>query len=516
MKFVTAQEAAKIIPDGATVGVGGMGLAGWPEEVGQAIAANYKETGHPKDLNLKQGCAMGDWKTRGTTVLGIEGLVTKWSGAHIGSSFALNELVLANKIECHCLPQGIIVNLWREIAAGRPGLISKVGLGTFIDPRIDGGKMNEVTKTDLVELIDFQGEEYLFYKSFPVDVALLRGTVADEKGNVSFENEGIINEGLAIAQATKNSGGIVIVQVEYTAKAGTLKPKDVRIPGILVDYVVQATDKMNCWQTEGTYYNPAFSGQIKQPVSDIEPMPFDIRKVIARRCTMEFAKGAVINLGVGVPAETAKVAAEEGMADYLTFATESGIIGGVPAPLPNFGSSFNPEATLTHGEMFDIINGGGLDLTCLGMSEADEFGNVNVSKFNNRLIGPGGFIDITQSTPTIVFCGTFMAKANIQVEDGKIKIVEEGKINKFVENVQQITFSGKQALKDQKILYITERCVFQLIDGKLTVIEIAPGIDLQKDILDLMAFAPGIIEGGPKLMNPDIFVEKWGKLSELI
>ena len=271
MKFVTAQEAAKLIPDGATIGVGGMGLAGWPEEIGLAIAANFKEEGHPCSLNLKQGCAMGDWGKRGTTVLGIEGLVTKWSGAHIGSSFALNELVLANKIECHCLPQGIIVNLWREIAAGRPGLISKVGLGTFIDPRIDGGKMNEATKTDLVELIDFQGEEYLFYKSFPVDVALLRGTIADEKGNISFENEGIINEGLAIAQAAKNTGGIVIVQVEYTAKAGTFKPKDVRIPGILVDYVVQATDKMACWQTEGTYYNPAFSGQIKQPVSDIEP-----------------------------------------------------------------------------------------------------------------------------------------------------------------------------------------------------------------------------------------------------
>jgi propionate CoA-transferase len=516
MKFVTAAEAAKLIKDDVTVGVGGMGLAGWPEEVGQAIAANYKETGHPKGLSLKQGCAMGDWKIRGTTVLGIEGLVTKWCGAHIGSSFALNELVLANKIECHCLPQGVIVNLWREIAAGRPGILSKVGLGTFIDPRIQGGKMNEVTKTDLVELIDFQGDEYLFYKSFPVDVALLRGTIADEKGNISFENEGIINEGLAIAQATKNSGGIVIVQVEYVTKAGTLKPKDVRIPGILVDYVVQATFEEASWQTEGTYFNPAFSGQIKQPIGAIEPMPFDIKKIIARRCTMEFKRGGIINLGVGIPASTAKVAAEEGLADYLTFATESGIIGGVPAPLPDFGSSFNPEATITHGEMFDLINGGGLDLTCLGMSESDSHGNVNVSKFNNRLIGPGGFIDITQSTPKIVFCGTFMAKAKIEIKDKKLNIIEEGKINKFVNDVEQITFAGGQALDNQIILYITERCVFQLIKGEMTIIEIAPGIDLQKDILDLMNFSPVVPEGEIKLMDPDIFDEKWGKLSELI
>jgi propionate CoA-transferase len=493
-----------------------MGLAGWPEEVGQAIAANYKETGHPRGLNLKQGCSMGDWGKRGTTVLGIEGLVTKWCGAHIGSARALCDLVLENKIECHCLPQGVIVNLWREIAAGRPGILSKVGLGTFIDPRIQGGKMNELTKTDLVELIDFQGEEYLFYKSFPVDVALLRGTIADEKGNISFENEGIINEGLAIAQATKNSGGIVIVQVEYVTKAGTLKPKDVKIPGILVDYVVQATFEEASWQTEGTYFNPAFSGQIKQPIGAIEPMPFDIRKIIARRCTMEFKKGGIINLGVGIPASTAKVAAEEGMADYLTFATESGIIGGVPAPLPDFGSSFNPEATIAHGEMFDLINGGGLDLTCLGMSETDSHGNVNVSKFNNKLIGPGGFIDITKSTPKIVFCGTFMAKAKIAIADNKLNIIEEGTINKLVEDVEQITFAGGQALDNQIILYITERCVFQLIKGEMTIIEIAPGIDLQKDILDLMNFKPVIPEGEIKLMNPDIFAEKWGKLSELI
>jgi propionate CoA-transferase len=245
-------------------------------------------------------------------------------------------------------------------------------------------------------------------------------------------------------------------------------------------------------------------------------MPFDVRKIIARRCAMEFKKGGIINLGVGIPASAAKVAAEEGMSDYLTFATESGIIGGVPAPLPDFGSSFNPEATITHGEMFDMINGGGLDMTCLGMSEADSHGNVNVSKFNNRLIGPGGFIDITQSTPKIVFCGTFMNKSKIEIKDKKLNIIEEGNINKFVNDVEQITFAGGRAQGNQIILYITERCVFRLIKGEMTLIEIAPGIDLQKDILDLMKFKPAIPKGEIKLMNPDIFDEKWGKLSELI
>ena len=516
MKLVTAKQAAELIKDNSTVGVAGMGLAGWPEEVGKAIADNFRETGHPRGLNLKQGCSLGDWHNRGTTVLGVEGLVTKWSGAHIGSSFALIDLVLKNKIECHCLPQGIIVNLWREIAAGRPGLVSKVGLGAFVDPRIEGGKMNDVTKSDLVELIDFDGEEYLFYKSFPVDVALLRGTISDEKGNISFENEGMINEGLAVAQAAKNSGGIVIVQVEYISKAGTIKPKDVRIPGILVDYVVQATDERACWQTEGSRYNPAFSGQIRQPVSDIEPLPFDERKVIARRCAMEFSKGSIINLGIGIPTNCAKVIAEEGLADEVIMTAESGIIGGVPVPLPDFGNAFNPDATITHGEMFDFIDGGGLDITCLGMSESDKYGNVNVSKFNNRLFGPGGFIDITSSTPKIIFCGTFMNKAKIEIVESKLRILEEGDINKFLSQVEQITFSGQQAREDQTVLYVTERCVFKLIDGKMTLMEIAPGIDLQKDILDLMDFEPVIPEDGLTLMDEKIFAENWDELRKKI
>jgi len=350
-KFITAQEAAALIPDHATVGVCGMGLAGWPEEIACAIRDRFKETGHPCDLDVHQGSAMGDWKTRGITRLGEAGpgLVTRWSGAHVGSAFAMRDLALQNKLQCWCLPQGVIVNLWREVAAGRPGLISKVGLGTFVDPRVQGGKMNECTTEDRVELINFQGEEYLFYKGFKCDVALLRGTVADENGNVTFDHESFITEALPVATATHNSGGIVIVQVEYLAKKGTFKPKDVKIPGILVDYVVQATTQDACWQTEGIYYEPAFSGQIKKPMDSIERMKFDERKIICRRCAAEVKKGDVINVGVGIPADMAKVINEENPAyiDQITMSTESGMVGACPPRCPISARPITPKPAST-------------------------------------------------------------------------------------------------------------------------------------------------------------------------
>ncbi len=514
-KFITAKEAAKLIPDGATLGLAGMGLSGWAEEVGVAIAESFKETGHPCGINLKQGSAMGDWKERGVTRLGYEGLVTKWSAAHIGSAFSLCDLTVKNKIQTHCLPQGVIVNLWREIAAGRPGLITKVGLGTFVDPRVEGGKMNSSTTEDLVELINFQGEEYLFYKSFKLDVALLRGSIADENGNISFANESVINEGLAVATAAKNTGGIVIVQVEYLAKKGTLNPKDVKIPGILVDYVVVATDKNACWQTEGVYFEPAFSGQIKKPLNAIEKLPLGERKLIARRCAMELRKGDIVNLGVGMSADVANVVAEEGYSESITMTTESGMVGGVPAALPNFGSAYNPEATIEHGAAFDIIDGGGLDITVLGLGECDQYGNVNVSKFGPRLSGPGGFIDITQSTKKVVFCGTFTAKAKTEVSDGRLKIVQEGTIKKFLKHVDQITFAGQFKKPDQEVLYVTERCVFKLINGKMTITELAPGLSIEKDILPVMDFVPEV-SSDLKEMDPALFCETWGKLGEIL
>lgn len=516
-QFVTAQEAAKLIPDGATVGLAGMGLSGWPEEISIAIRDSFAETGHPCNLNLKQGCAMGDWKTRGVTHLGEAGpgLVTHWSGAHIGSAFALCKLVLENKIHCHCLPQGVIVNLWREIAAGRPGLITKVGLGTFVDPRVEGGKMNEVTTEDLVELIEFNGEEYLFYKSFPLDVALLRGTIADENGNISFANESVMNEGLAVATAAHNSGGIVIVQVEYLAKKGTLNPKDVRIPGILVDYVVQATSQDACWQTEGVYYEPAFSGQIKKPMDELPVLDLSPRKIICRRAAMELKKGDVANVGVGIPADTSAIVSEEGYTDEITIVAEAGGVGGVPAALPNFGSNYNAECIMVHNDMFDFIDGGGVDVTVLGLAQADKHGNLNVSKFGNRPTGPGGFIDITGSAKKIVFAGTFMAKAKEHIENGRLVIDEEGTAQKFVDEVEQITFAGQYVRPDQTVLYVTERAVFRLIDGKMVLTEIAPGIDVEKDVLAHMGFTPEVSDDLVE-MNPDIFQESWGKLREYL
>lgn len=330
-----------------------------------------------------------------------------------------------------------------------------------------------------------------------------------------MEDESLINEGFHIACAAKNSGGIVIAQVKNIAKAGTLNPKDVRIPGVLVDYVVQCTDPANHWQTEGEYFEPAFSGQIKKPLDSLPNMPFDERKVLCRRCAMELKKGYVLNLGVGIPADMAKILNEEGYLDYVSTSTEVGNFGGVSSALPNFGAAYNAEASVEHGYMFDFIDGGGLDMTCLGLGEVDGDGNNNVSFLGKMVTGPGGFINITQTTPKVVFCGTFMNKANLKVGDGKLEIVEEGNRRKFVEHVKQITFAGKYAGEDQTVLYITERAVFQLINKKVTLIEIAPGVDLEKDILANMDFRPEI-SPDLKLMDPDIFKEHWGGLGKYI
>lgn len=538
-KFITAREAAELIPDGAVVGVAGMGLSGWAEEIACAIRDRYQETGHPCGLHLKQNSTMGDWGygngfigwdrtkrpdgpdkehgNRGTTRLGEAGagLVTKWTSAHVGNAFALCELALKNELESYCLPQGVMINLWREIGAGRPGLLTKVGLGTFVDPRVEGGRMNECAKDELVKLVEFDGEEYLFYPAFKPDVALLRGTIADENGNISFEHESVVNEGFAVANAVKNSGGIVIVQVEYLAKKETLNPKTIKIPCNLVDYVVLAQDPKSCWQAEGDYWEPAFSGHIRKPLSEIPPLPMDERKVICRRCAMELKKGELINLGIGMPAEMAKVINEEGMIDQVIMSTESGMIGGVPSALPSFGSAYNPEAIITPNDMFDLIDGGGLAVTVLGIGEIDKDGNNNVSRMGTRLTGPGGFIDISSTTPKLIFAGTLMGKAKVQVGDGRLTILQEGTIQKFVDTVGQITFAGQASPDSQEVLYVTERAVFRLIDHKMTLIEIAPGIDLEKDVLANMGFRPAIAEN-LKLMEPAIFCEAWGGLKDIM
>lgn len=516
-KIKTSNEVAALITDGSTIGISAFGLAGWAEEVGQAIEKRFLEVGHPRNITCVQGSAVGDWKEGGTTRLGYEGLVKRWVGALIGPSHKMAKLVVENKVEAYTLPQGVIVQLWREIAAKRPGLMTKVGLGTYVDPRIEGGKMNSLTTEEIVKVVEFEGEEWLFYKSFPVDVAIIRGSVADENGNLTMDREGILLEALPLAQATKNSGGIVIAQVEHIAKANSLHPKHVKVPGILVDYIVVATKPENQWQTEGLYFSPAFAGDLKVPLDSIPELPLDERKIIARRAAMELEPGAVVNLGVGMPSDVAAVAAEEKASELITLTTEPGGIGGVPASKPNFGHSYNADAYVEHQAQFDFYDGGGIDVAFLGLAQTDKDGNVNVSKFRGRPNGCGGFINITQNSKKVVYCGAFTAGGLVvDIKDGQLVIVQEGKAKKFLDQVEQITFSGKYAQKvKQPVLYVTERAVFALEDGQMTLIEIAPGIDLEKDVLAMMDFKPRI-SPDLKTMPIEIFQPEWGQLKHII
>ena len=519
-KVISADEAAALIQDGVTICSPIIGLAGWPEEIGRAIAKRFEETGHPKGLTLVCGSAMGNHKDKGPHVIGLEGLITKYIGAHTHGSPNIGALIQSNKLLAYCFPQGIVIQLYREIAAKRAGMISKVGLGTFVDPRIEGGKMNDVTRKepDLNEVVTFGGEEYLWYKPFPIHVGLIRGTKADERGNISMEKEGANLEALQVAQAARNSGGIIIAQVEYVAKAGTLHAKSIQVPGVLVDYVVVAKNPQEFhMQSEGIYYQPAFSGDVVMPLGTLPKLPFDERLFILRRATLELSAKSVVNLGIGIPDRLATVAAHEGVTDMLTLTTEVGGVGGVPAGWPNFGMTYNAEAFVCHPNMFDWYDGGGIDQAFLGMGEVDKFGNVNVSKFNGRPIGCGGFINITTASKKVVYCGTFTTGGlKVTATDGKVQILQEGNHKKFLDHVEQITFSGKYAAKAKKpILYVTERAVFELIDGEVTLVEIAPGIDLEKDILPHMDFKPRI-SPDLKLMPEEIFYPEWGKLKQHI
>ncbi|NTW72961.1 MAG: acyl CoA:acetate/3-ketoacid CoA transferase [Eubacteriaceae bacterium] len=519
VKYLSADEAALLIKDGDTLGISALGLSGWPDEIGLALQNRFINTGHPLNLVLRQGSKTGDSKEKGTNRFAQEGMVKTWIAAHTGGAAKMIKLATENKVAMHCLPQGVVVNLWREIAAKRPGIITKVGLGTFIDPRIDSGCMNDAAKdsgTELVELISISGEEYLFYKGFSINAAIIRGTSADENGNISMEREGHISEALALAQATKNTGGIVIAQVEFVVNNGTLKPKDVRVPGIFVDYIVKATNKDGCWQTENSYYNPAFSGEERVPFSKTASMELDYKKVIARRCSMELKKGMTVNLGVGLPANISTVVAEEATADSIFITTEGGVIGGIPATCPEFGNHYNPDAMIDHGSMFDFYDGGGLDITFLGLAEADFHGNVNVSKYGGVITGPGGLINICQNTKSIVFCGKFTVDAALEIENGELKILKDGEHKKFVNEIEQITFSGKNASdNDKSVLYVTERAVFKLINGKMALIEVAPGVDIQKDVLEKMEFKP-VISEELKLMDNKIFEAAWGELKHIV
>jgi propionate CoA-transferase len=516
-KIITVQQAAALIKDGDTVAAAVAGMSGWPEEIAIELEKRFLEKGAPKNLTLVHGAGCGNFKDKGAHHFGHAGMVKRWVGGHIGASPGMARLVSENKCEAYNLPQGVIVQLYRDIAAKRPGLISKVGLGTFVDPRIEGGKMNTVTTEEIVKLIELEDEEYLLYKAFPIQVALIRGTTIDEKGNLTTDKEGVALENLPLAQAVKNNGGIVIAQVEYLAQANTLHPKQVQVPGVLVDYVVVASPE-NHMQTMGEYYNPAFSGDLKVALNVLPEMALDERLIIARRAAMELVPNCIVNLGIGIPADgIAGVAGQEGVAHMMTLTTEIGGIGGVPAGMGNFGHTYNAEMIVDQQAQFDWYDGGGVDVAFLGLAQADQQGNINVSKFNGRAMGCGGFINITQNSKKVVYCGTFTSLGlKTTIENGKLVIAKEGTGKKFLQQVEQITFSGQYAAQNkQPVLYITERAVFTLKNGEITLTEIAPGVDLDKDILAQMEFAPAI---SPELksMPAEIFQPRWGNLKNIL
>ncbi len=515
VKLITPQEAADLVKDGDTLALGGFGAHCAPDALLEALSQRYQESAHPAGLTVFTGISTGDNSQDdvGMNRIAREGLIDTIIAGHLANPPKISAMAAANQLAAYTLPLGVIAQLLRAIAGKKPGVITSVGLGTFVDPRNEGCKVNDRAREqgrDVVQLVELNGEEYLFYPVLPLNICFLRGTYADEDGNISVEHETLTNTELEMAAAVHNCGGIVVVQVEDLVQRGTIHPRKVRIHNTLVDYVVKTPSPQLHKQHYATdTYQPALTGELRIPADAIPPMKMSIRKVIARRGAMDLVPGCVINLGIGIPSGVGSVANEEGIAPQTTLSLETGLIGGVPVEGGGFGCAVNPEVIINGSDVFDLYDGGFLDMTFLGAAEIDEKGNVNVSKFGPRCPGPGGFINISQNTPKVCFMGGFTAgKSQIEVADGKLNIIQDGPGVKFIKNVQQITFSSDYARKTgQEVMYITERAVFRLADEGIELVEIAPGVDLEKDILAHMEFKP-LISKDLKLMDERIFREE--------
>ncbi|GMQ93275.1 MAG: acyl CoA:acetate/3-ketoacid CoA transferase [Acidimicrobiia bacterium] len=503
-KIVSAADAVSVIRDGDVVASSGWGGHGVAEAILIAIEQRFLRDHAPTNLTLVWAGGQGDSADRGLNHLGHEALLKRTIGGHYGLVPKIEQLAIDEKIEAYNLPEGVLVHLYRNIASGSPGVMSTVGIGTFVDPRIEGGKVNKSAVEDVVELTRRGDEDWLFYQGFPVDIAIIRGTTADPLGNVTTEKEAVSLEVLHLAMAAKASGGYVICQVERVAEAGSLDSRDVRVPGILVDAVVVAEPEHHT-QSWNTVYNPAMSGELRIPTQLLDHLPINARTVVARRAAMELNADDVVNVGLGLPELVGRVAGEEDVHDLVTFTIDTGVIGGVPMSGFDFGAAVNREALVDHASSFDFIDGGGLNTVFLGVAECDGSGDVNVSRFGNRLAGCGGAINLTQRTQNVVFLTTFSSGGlEVSITDGTLEIVTEGRVGKFIERVGQITFRADVAnARGQNIMYITERCVFALGPRGLSLTEVAPGVDIDRDILSQLPFAPTV--ENPQVMDLSIF-----------
>jgi propionate CoA-transferase len=493
-KLITVRQAVDLVRDGTTLVIGGSGAGhALPQRFIDELAAVFRAEGRPRDLTTVRVVGIGDFAERGFSQLGLAGLQRRTIGSNIGNEPRLGELVEAGELEAYSFPQGVLSQLMREIAAGRPGLVTHVGLGTYVDPRQTGGRQNTRTTEELVEVVTLRGREWLLFHAFPIDVAVIRGTTADEDGSITMEGEAIQGEMLDMAMAARNSGGVVIAQVRQLARRGSLPLRDVKVPAALVDHVYVDADQ---WQTYITQDSPYYAGQLRKPVTDEPPLPLDVRKVIARRSLLEFPPGAICNLGFGISQLIGRVAWEEGITDRLTLTVEQGIFGGVPVAGNEGGAGFNYQAMIDQPQMFGFYDGGGLDVASLSFAEIDAEGNVNVHAFEGRVRGPGGFPNISARTPRINFVGTLTAQGlRLDISEGGVRVEQEGGLHKFVPRVREVSFSGRLAReRGQQVRYITDRAVFELADDGVVLIEVAPGIDVERDVLERMGFRPRVAE----------------------